>query len=195
MNQELNFIYVILLFLLLPFQNLTAQDNLKVEFESPTSVPDFLNICGDSDTATVTVSLNGLSPDARQNIFATLDLFKGVELTEFISSQSSGGVTLDNNTNPNSPIFGLPDLDPSGTTFVNITFTIAAKCEYIDTLNINNAIQVQNTWNFDYTINGTPFQKVISTQSTGMHLLFLNLQALSIILMDQQDLETVFQEI
>jgi len=136
-----------------------AQDNLKVEFESPTSVPDFLNVCGDPDTATVTVSLNGLSPDARQNIVATLDLFKGVELSEFISAESSAGVTLDNNTDPNAPIFGLPDLDPSGTTFVNITFTIAAKCEYIDTLNLNNAIQVQNTWNFDYMMGGSSFSE------------------------------------
>jgi len=97
MNQKFNLIFGILLFAVLPVQSLLAQDNLKVEFESPTSVPDFLNICGDPDTATVTVSLNGLSPDARQNIVATLDLFKGVELMEFISSQSSAGITLNNN--------------------------------------------------------------------------------------------------
>ena len=157
MNQKFNLIFISLLFAFLPVQNLIAQDNLKVEFESPTSVPDFLNICGEPDTATVTVSLNGLSPDARQNILATLDLFKGVELAEFIASESSAGVTLNNNANPNSPIFGLPDLDPSGTTFVNITFTIAAKCEYIDTLTLNNAIQVQNIWKFDYTMGGNPF--------------------------------------
>jgi gliding motility-associated-like protein len=157
MNQKFIPIFIILLFTFLPFQNLIAQDNLKVEFESPTSVPDFLNICGDPDTATVTVSLNGLSLDARQNILATLDLFKGVELAEFIAAESSVGVTLNNNANLNSPIFGLPDLDPSGTTFINITFTIAAKCEYIDTLTLNNAIQVQNTWNFDYTMGGNPF--------------------------------------
>lgn len=159
MNQKFNPILIILFFAVLPFQNLMAQNNLKVEFESPTSVPDFLNICGEPDTATVTVSLNGLSPDARQNIVATLDLFKGVELAEFISAQSSAGVTLANNTNPSSPIFGLPDLGPSGITFVNITFTIAAKCEYIDTLTLNNAIQVENTWNFDYTMNGNPFSE------------------------------------
>ena len=159
MNQKFNHIFVILLFAILPSQYLLAQDNLKVEFESPSTVPDFLNICGDADTATVTVSLNGLSPDARQNVLATLDLFKGVELSEFIAAQSSAGVTLNNNANPNAPIFGLPDLDPSGTTFVNITFTIAAKCEYIDTLNVNNAIQVQNTWNFDYTMGGNPFSE------------------------------------
>jgi len=159
MNQKLNLIFVILLFAVLPSQYLLAQDNLKVEFESPSSVPDFLNICGEPDTATVTVSLDGLSPDARQNILATLDLFKGVELAEFIAAESSAGVTLNNNADPNSPIFGLPDLDPSGTPFVNITFTIAAKCEYIDTLTLNNAIQVQNTWNFDYTMNGSSFSE------------------------------------
>ena len=113
MNQKFNLIFVIVLFAVLPIQNLLAQNNLKVAFASPTSVPDFLNICGDPDTATVTVSLNGLSPDARQNILATLDLFKGVELSEFITAESSPGVTLNNITNPNSPIFGLPDLGPS----------------------------------------------------------------------------------
>lgn len=157
MNQKLKLIFLILIGVGLSFHQMIAQDNLQVEFENPASVPDFLNICGDPDTATVRVSLNGLSPDARQNITATLDLFKGVELAEFIVAESSAGVTLNNNANPNAPIFGLPDLDPSGTTFVNITFTIAAKCEYIDTLNVNNAIQVFNTWNFEYTMGGTPF--------------------------------------
>ena len=159
MNQELNFIYVTLLFLFLPLANLFAQDNLQVEFESPTSVPDFLNICGEPDTATVAVSLNGLSPDARMNIVATLDLFKGVELVEFIGAESSAGVALTSNADPNNPVFGLPDLSPSGTTSINITFTIAAKCEYIDTLSANNAIQVQNVWNFDYTMGGSAFQE------------------------------------
>ena len=156
MKQEANFIFVILLFLLVPFQNLFGQNNLKVEFESPTAVPNFLNICGDPDTATVKVSLDGLSPDARQNIIANLELFKGVELVEFLAGASSAGVTLNDISNPNQPIFGLPDLDPSGTTFVDISFSIAAKCEYIDTLNANNAIQVENIWNFNYDLSGTP---------------------------------------
>ncbi|MEM6964437.1 MAG: gliding motility-associated C-terminal domain-containing protein [Bacteroidota bacterium] len=159
MNQELNFIYAILLFLFLPLQNAVAQDHLKVEFESPSSVPDFLNICGDPDTATVTVSLNGLSPFARENISATLNLFKGVELHEFIASQSSAEVALSSTTNPNQPIFGLPDMGPSGITTIDITFTIAAKCGYIDSLNTNNTAQVQNIWTFDYTLDGDALQE------------------------------------
>lgn len=159
MNQEFKHIFTVFLFLLLPFLNLKAQDNLQVGFSSPTSVPDFLNICGDPDTATVTVSINGLTPDAREGIVAALDLFKGVEFVELITAQTSAGVTLTSGADPSQPIFGLPDMGPSGITEVDITFAIAAKCEFIDTLTINNAIQVHNIWNFNYTMSGNSLQE------------------------------------
>jgi len=159
MNQEFNFIYAILLFLFLPFTNLSAQDNFNVQFEDPTSVPDFLNVCGEPDTATVRININGLSPADRESVTATVELFKGVELVEFISAESSVNVNLINNADPTQPVFGLPDMGPSGITFVNVTFTIAAKCEYIDTLNINNASQVQNNWVFDYVMDGNTLQE------------------------------------
>ena len=155
MKQELHFIYAILFLFLASSQSLVAQDNLQVAYSNPSAVPDFLNICGDADTATVTIGINGLSASDRQNISATLNLFKGVELTSFLASQSSAGITLVSNADPNNPIFSLPDLGPSGITEVDVSFLIAAKCDYIDTLNQNNAIQVFDTWNFSYDINGS----------------------------------------
>ena len=154
MKQELHFIYAILFLFLIVSPSLVAQDNLQVAYSNPGSVPDFLNICGDADTATVTVSINGLSASNRQNISVTLDLFKGVELTSFLAAQSSPGVSLTNNTDPNNPVFSLPDLSPAGLTEVEISYLIAAKCDYIDTLNQNNAIQVFDIWNFSYLIDG-----------------------------------------
>ena len=61
MKQELHFIYAILFLFLIVSPSLVAQDNLQVAYSNPGSVPDFLNICGDADTATVTISINGLS--------------------------------------------------------------------------------------------------------------------------------------
>jgi gliding motility-associated-like protein len=129
-----------------------AQNNLSVAYSNLNTLPDFLNICGDTDQIAVTVSLDGSSPLTRSNILAGLNFFKGVELVEFDINQSSNGVILTNSNNPNQPEFILPDLSPTGTTSIQIWMTIKANCEYVDTLLQNDQIQVFDNWSFSYDL-------------------------------------------
>jgi gliding motility-associated-like protein len=156
MKKELYNLWVVFLFLLFPFFNqIAAQDNLKVDFANAASVPDFLNICGDEDTEVVEVSVDGLSSDTRSNILATAHLFKGVEFVSFDPSNSSPGVSLDNASDPSNPVFIIPSLSPFGTVSVNVAFSVKANCEYVDTLSANNAAQVYDLWEFSYDLGAT----------------------------------------
>ncbi len=134
---------------------LQAQDNLQVEFLDLTTVPDFLNICGDPDSEVVLVSVDGLDPNVRSNIVATANLFEGVQFVSFDAANSSPGVTPIDLTDLSRPVFTLPDLDPFGTSSVNIAFSIAANCAYTDTLTINNAAEVYDRWDFSYDLGPT----------------------------------------
>ncbi len=159
----MNEVYRIFCFSLISFcfsvSVLTAQDNLSVSFDGPTGVPDFLNICGDPDTEVVQVAIFGASPLPRTGIQATAHLFKGVKLVSFDNISSTTGVNLINNSNPNKPIFSLPDLEPGELENVLIAFSIDANCEYIDTINMNNAADVFDTWEFNYTLGTSPGQQ------------------------------------
>ena len=155
MKKELHSFWLIL-FLLTPyFSYLTAQDNLKAEFEDPSDVPDFLNICGDSDTEVVKVSVEGLAPGLRTNIKATAHLFKGVQFVSFDMVNSSPGVDVFDASDPANPVFTIPDLSPLGTVSVYVAFSIAANCEYIDTLTANNAAEVYDLWEFNYDMGAS----------------------------------------
>ena len=134
---------------------LTAQENLQVDFASPSSVPDFLNICGDPDTEVVEVRVDGLSPDTRTNIIATAHLFEGVEFVSFDAVNSTSGVQLLDASDPANPVFRIPDLSPFDTVFANVAFSVKANCEYIDTLTANNAANVFDLWEFDYDLGAT----------------------------------------
>ncbi|MEL6923083.1 MAG: hypothetical protein AAFO94_03475, partial [Bacteroidota bacterium] len=126
--------------------DLTAQDNLSTSF----TTPNFLNICGDPDASSVTVSVNGLSTMARSNLTATANLFKGVQFVSFNAAASSAGVSLLDDTNPNRPVFELPDLSPTGTASVDIVFSVRANCEYTDTLAANDLLEAFDTWTYSY---------------------------------------------
>ena len=121
--------------------SLSAQDNLRVQFEG-TAVPDFLNICGDPDSETVRVRLNGNPGGTLQSIQATAHLFSGVELVSFDAAGSTPGVTWDTNSDPANPIFNIPDLSATGQSFALVSFSVAAKCDYIDTLTTNDMADV-----------------------------------------------------
>ena len=107
----------------LPFM-LSGQNNLKVNFKDAASAPRNLVVCGDEATVTVTVSTEGLSSSARQNIQARLNLFKGVELVRMEVAGSSVGVNLIDFSNPNRPLFQLPDLAPISTSSVDIQYVV-----------------------------------------------------------------------
>ena len=155
MKKEIYHLTVALLLLTPFFTSLSAQDNLAVDFVDLTTVPDFLNICGDPDTEVVRISVDGLAPDTRTNIQATANLFRGVEFVSFDPANSSVGVTLIDITDRTRPVFGIPDLSPFGTISVDIAFSVAANCEYTDTLTANNAAVVLDTWDFVYDMGGT----------------------------------------
>ncbi len=149
MNRTLQYL-IITLVCVFSSQLINAQNNLSVSFDSPASVPDFLNICGDPDSEVVRVNLVGIATDTRTNIVATAHLFKGVQFSSFDATASSPGVTYDMASDPENPVFNLPDLSPSGTASVVIAFSITANCEYTDTLIANGAALVLDTWEFVY---------------------------------------------
>ncbi|MFT5165897.1 MAG: hypothetical protein ACI8P3_001128, partial [Saprospiraceae bacterium] len=156
MKKELYNLWLVFLLLLFPlFSQVAAQDNLKVDFASAATVPDFLNICGEADTEIVEISVDGLNPDTRSNILATAHLFKGVAFVSFDPLNSSPGVSLDNASDPANPVFIIPSLSPFGIVSVNVAFSIKANCEYLDSLSANNAAQVYDLWEFSYDLGTT----------------------------------------
>ena len=155
MVKKVPILFVYLFFL--SFQS-NAQDYLNVQFESAAAVPDFINVCGESDTATVLIGLEGGDPNARQNIQATVQLFRGIYFEALDVSNSTPGVSVDA-TDPTRPVFTIPDLSPSGLSSARITYRIYADCAYLDTIDMNNLAQVRDEWVFDYEINGSTEQE------------------------------------
>ncbi len=134
-----------------------SQNNLAISYQDASTVPDFLNVCGDPDDVVVVISLDGVSTDPRENIVATANLFEGIQFVNF-DAAASPGVTLLSSANLNMPVFSItPSLSPAGTSSVAISFSIASNCNYVDTLNANNAIQVLDTWDFEYDMGGSSF--------------------------------------
>jgi gliding motility-associated-like protein len=129
-----------------------AQNNLDVSYTSAVTVPDFINVCGDDDEVQVTVSTTGFSPALRSNINLTIELFSGVSLSSFSAANSSPGVVLIDNSNPNQPVFSLPDLNPTGLSSIEIAFNISADCGYTTALSNDNQVQVFDTYRFNYTL-------------------------------------------
>jgi gliding motility-associated-like protein len=138
------------LFFFLPFL-ISAQNNLKVNFKDAASSPRNLVVCGDEATVVVTVDLEGSSSSDRSNIQAQLNLFKGVQMVRFEPAGSSSGVTLANGSNPNRPLFTLPELNLN-TRSVDIAYVIRVNCEYMDSLAINDSLDVVDKWDFTYDL-------------------------------------------
>jgi len=131
-----------------------AQSNLSVNYSNLSSVPDFLNVCGDPDMVAVTIGVDGLTAGVREDIQATLHLFEGVQLVSLNTENTNAGVALLDNSDPQNPIFSIPNLDPNGLSSIQIGFQIVANCAFIDTLSQNDQIQVFDTWEFNYQFNG-----------------------------------------
>jgi len=140
-----------------------AQDNIRVTYANASTVPDFLNVCGDTDEVTVTVGVNGTSTSDRTGITTTANLFAGIQFVSLNAGATSAGVTLVSDADPNNPVFSIPDLSPLAVTSVDITFTILADCNILDTLNQNQALTVFDEWSTDYTIDGTATNEVDAT--------------------------------
>ncbi|MFT4760163.1 MAG: hypothetical protein ACI9LN_002133, partial [Saprospiraceae bacterium] len=163
MDRFLHILFNGILFCAISLSQLSAQNNLTVSYSNFNTVPDFLNICGEADEIILTVSLNGASIADRQNITASVQLFEGVELVNFNAAQSGSGVILSNDSDLTNPTFSLPNLSPNGTTSINIAFSIRANCAYVDTLTANDQLQVLDTWNLNYDLNGANLSDEITT--------------------------------
>jgi hypothetical protein len=145
---------MLLLLSIASFQRLSAQtNNLKVAFKDAASAPRGLVVCGDEATVTVTVSTEGVLSSPRQNIRATLNLFKGVQIVRFESTGSSAGVTYTAGSNPSQAVFNLPTLNPIGPSSVDIRYVIRVACEYTDTLTRNDLLDARDKWTYNYTMN------------------------------------------
>ncbi len=139
---------------------LSAQtNNLKVAFKDAASAPRNLIVCGDEATVTVTVSTEGVLSSARQNISATLNLFKGVQIVRFNAAGSSAGVTYAAASNPSQAVFNLPTLSPVGAASVNISYVVRVNCSYTDTLTRNDLLDARDRWTYNYTMNAQPLSE------------------------------------
>ncbi len=156
MKKEFNNVWVVCLLLFFPlFNQIVAQENLRVDFANAAAVPDFLNICGDEDSEIVQISVDGLDPNVRSNILATAHLFEGVEFVSFDAANSSLGVSPFDLSDLSNPIFTIPPLSPFGISSANVAFSVRANCEFLDTLSANNAAQVYDLWEFSYDLGTT----------------------------------------
>ncbi|GEM_PF-2697679 len=144
---------------------LVAQNNLSVQYSNSNSVPDALTVCGSVDTAQVTITLSGQSPATRSQLTATCHLFQGIRFAGLDTSATTPGVTLLDDTNPNVPVFALPDLSPDGITHVQIGYYIYADCEVVDTLAQNGMLDLYDLWQFDYSLNGQYLSEQHTTAS------------------------------
>jgi gliding motility-associated-like protein len=140
-----NFLSILGLILVI-FGQLSAQDNLEVSFLS-TGIPDKLNICGDPDTVSLRITLKNPSLPLT-NIEANWHLFEGIELVEILD-QSTPGIVLLNPSNPRLPNFEVPNLN-AATPEIIIHAAIRANCTLLDTLGLNNLLQVRDQWIIQY---------------------------------------------
>ncbi|MEO0041107.1 MAG: hypothetical protein RL329_555, partial [Bacteroidota bacterium] len=133
------------------FSPVLAQNNhLNVGWRDAASAPRFLNVCGDAQTVTAVVRTEGVASTVRGNVTATVQLFRGIRLMQFNAAGSTAGVTLIDNSNPNRPIFRLPDLNPNSLSNVNISYSMVADCGLTDSLSRNDSLAVVDKWSFAY---------------------------------------------
>ena len=148
--------------ILAPAHVYAQQNLLNTSYKNATTVPDFLNICGDADTMIVTVRANNNSAATRENIQLTLTFFEGVEYVALLPS-SSTGVQLVDDSDPASLGFTLPDLSPLGLQQVDIALAVRARCDYIDTIAQNNIALVRDAYEYTYTVSGNTFTETDNT--------------------------------
>lgn len=143
--------------------SLSAQNNFSVAFKDAASSPRNLIVCGNETSVTVRITNTSLDALMLTNISAQLQFFTGVQLVNFIPSQSSAGIVLIDN-NKFSPKFSISSLSAGNPVY--ISYTIRANCDYTDTLTKNNLIDVTDSWNFNFSKGSQSnlFEKTTSTQ-------------------------------
>ncbi|MGB3948590.1 MAG: hypothetical protein WBM13_11445, partial [Bacteroidia bacterium] len=120
------------------------------------AVPTNLAVCGTAQTFTIT--LYNPSPFAVTNDTLFITLPTGIVYQA--GSISGSGVSEQNISNLNSPVFLLPTIN-SLATAINISFTAKANCDVISY--ISNGGIIQNTVKVKFTANGTAGQDTHTT--------------------------------
>ncbi|WP_298487865.1 hypothetical protein [uncultured Maribacter sp.] len=139
--------YYILVFLLFSlFVKAQSDTNVSVT----TSVSNALNLCGDAETVTVTVT--NLSPVIATNIIYKSDLPIG------ISVESS--LVLPNTGSSDFPFFEIPAINPNET-YV-FSYTIKGTCEWLEefngTIDDETEFEVSASNTISYSLNNGPSQ-------------------------------------
>ncbi|MFZ4544949.1 MAG: hypothetical protein ACOYOA_12925, partial [Saprospiraceae bacterium] len=163
MNNKFFWLSVMLTLLYASFLNAQnpAPNNIFVQYQDFSSIPDQLNLCGNTEEVSVLISHEKNDNLTISNVFATLRLFKGVRFRGFVPERSSAGVFVSDSSNVYQPSFRIPDLKKGFTpdSKVRVTFKISADCAYLDTLNQNSNISVYDVWDFSYSINPPDVQR------------------------------------
>jgi len=131
-----------------------GQNNLQLNLGEASVLLDQIVVCGEGDEQKVLFGIAGSDINPRTNIQATLQLFPGITFAALNTVESTAGVTLTDGTNPNQPIFSFPDLDSDNLSQVVIVFSVKTDCGILETLNATANLQVLDTWQLDYQLNG-----------------------------------------
>jgi gliding motility-associated-like protein len=119
-------------------------------------VPTNLAVCGSAQTFTVTLYNPSPFPVVNDTLFITLP----AGIVYQAGSISGSGVSEQNISNLNNPVFLLPTI-ASLATAINITFTAKANCDVISY--ISNGGIIQNTVKVKFTANGAAGQDTHTT--------------------------------
>ncbi len=139
-----------------------SQSNLTLKLGEESVLLDQLVTCGASDQQVVFFTAAGTNLNPRTNIQATLELFPGVSFDALDTDLSTADVTLVDGSNPNRPIFSLPDFDPLFPADIAIAFSVTIDCRIIDTLNTSTDLQIFDTWQLDYSMAGNTFAETFN---------------------------------
>jgi len=138
-----------------------GQSNLTLSLGEESVLLDQLVVCGTPDEQAVVFTLAGTDTAPRTTITATLDLFPGIAFSSLNTTATTAGVTLMDGTNPNRPVFSLPDLAPTALTEVTIVFSVNTDCAILDTLGTSN-LKIFDTWQLAYQMGGAPFSETFN---------------------------------
>ncbi len=131
---------------------LHAQDFLQASYAGPTGKPAQLNVCGDTDLATYRVERAPGAATASA-IEVTVELFEGIRAVGLDAARSGPGVSVVSLANPNRPVISIPNIS-SGSPRVDFTLILQARCGILDTIRVNNTLDVRDVLSFRFRAVG-----------------------------------------
>ena len=130
-----------------------AQDFLRANY-APGGRPTQLNVCGDSDRAVYRVERQPGAPTA-SGLQATVRLFRGMRAVGLDVARSSPGVSVVSLADPTRPVIALPNVS-SASPSVEFALVLEARCGILDTIRVNNTVDVRDVIDLSYRAIGQP---------------------------------------